>query len=167
MKTPSLQALKKLPKSHLRPIHENAAGIDLGSRSHFVSVPPDRHPTSIQEFECFTSSLNQMVAFLKECQMTTIAMESTGVYWLPVYELLEASGFEVYLVNARHLKNVPGKKNDAKDADWLRELHSYGLLSASFVPESHIRELRNYWRLRQRHVQSRSKELLHMQKALD
>jgi transposase len=161
------KTIKKLPKSSIRIVHPNAAGIDLGSESHFVSVPPDRANESIREFKCFTADLRQMVKFLKDCHIDTVALESTGVYWIPVYDILEENNIEVFLVNARHLKNVPGKKNDADDADWIRELHTFGLLRSSFVPPSEIREARNYWRLRDRHVKSASREILHMQKALD
>lgn len=156
-----------MPKSTIRIIHPNAAGIDLGSESHFVSVPPDRAEESIREFKCFTDDLKKMVTFLQDCHIDTVAIESTGVYWIPVYDILEQNSIEVFLVNARHLKNVPGKKNDADDADWIRELHTFGLLRSSFVPPLEIREARNYWRLRDRHVKSASREILHMQKALD
>lgn len=161
------QTLKKLPTSRIRVMNPNAGGIDLGSSSHFVSVAADRSEESIREFRCFTSDLKEMVQFLQTSGVTTVAMEATGVYWLPVYEILEEVGMEVYLVNARHLKNVPVKKDDAKDADWLRELHMFGLLNASFVPDAQIRDIRNYWRLRERHIQAASREINHMQKALD
>lgn len=161
------KTLRKLPKSKISIVHPNAAGIDLGSESHFVSIPPDRTEDSIREFKCFTDDLRKMVAFLKDNHVDTVAVESTGVYWIPVYDILEQNGIEVFLVNARHLKNVPGKKNDASDADWIRELHTFGLLRSSFVPASDIREMRNYWRVRDRHVKSASREILHMQKALD
>lgn len=166
MKT-KLRTIRKLPKSSINIVHPNAAGIDLGSESHFVSVPPDRCEDSIREYKSFTDDLRNMARFLKECHIDTVAIESTGVYWIPVYEMLENNGIEVFLVNARHLKNVPGKKNDASDADWIRELHTFGLLRSSFVPASEIREMRNYWRLRDRHVKAASREVLHMQKALD
>lgn len=161
------KSIKKLPKSSIHVVHPNAAGIDLGSESHFVSVPPDRTKDSIREYKCFTDDLLKMASFLKECQIDTVAIESTGVYWIPVYEILEQNDIEVFLVNARHLRNVPGKKNDASDADWIRELHTFGLLRSSFVPPTEIREMRNYWRLRDRHVKAASREVLHMQKALD
>ncbi len=161
------KTIKKLPKSSIRVVHPNAAGIDIGSTSHFVSVPPDRSNESIREYHCFTSDLQKMVSFLKECQIDTVAIESTGVYWMPIYDLLEKSGIEAFLVNARHLNNVPGKKDDAADSDWLRELHTFGLLRASFIPPADIREIRNYWRLRDRHIKAASREINHMQKALD
>ena len=104
------KTLKKIPSSSIRVIHPNAAGIDLGSESHFVSVSPEKAEASIREFRCFTPDLLKMVEFLKSCQVDTVALEATGVYWIPVYEMLESHGIEVFLVNARHLKNVPGKK---------------------------------------------------------
>lgn len=161
------KTLKKIPRSSIRVVHPNAAGIDLGSESHFVSVAPEKAEASIREFRCFTPDLLQMVEFLKSCQVNTVALEATGVYWIPVYELLESHKIEVFLVNARHLKNVPGKKNDAIDSDWIRELHTFGLLNASFVPPIEIREMRDYWRLRDRHIQAASREVNHMQKAFD
>lgn len=108
-----------------------------------------------------------MIQFLKDCQIETVALEATGVYWLPVYERLEEAGIEVFLVNAAHLKQVPGKKKDAQDADWLRELHTFGLLNSSFVPPAKIRAICNYWRLRNRPIQSASREVNHMHKAFD
>ena len=161
------KALKKLPKSSIRIVHPNAAGIDIGSESHFVSVPPDRSDESIREYRCFTADLKEMVNFLKECRIDTVAIESTGVYWIPLHEIIEANGIEVFLVNASHLKNVPGKKDDAADSDWIRELHTFGLLRSSFVPQSDIREIRDYWRLRDRHIRAASREINHIQKALD
>lgn len=163
MKSSNPKTLKKLPSPSLRVVHPNAAGIDLGSESHFVSVNPDKSDDSIREFKNFTANLHEMVEFLQSHGVDSVALESTGVYWLPVLEILENQGIEVCLVNARHLKNVPGKKNDAQDAEWLRELHQFGLLNASFVPASEIRAIRNYWRLRDRHLQAASREINHMQ----
>ena len=161
------KTLKKMPTSTIRVVHPNAAGIDLGSEIHFVSVSPEKTEASIRDFRCFTPDLLKMVEFLKSCQVDTVALEATGVYWIPVYEILESHKIKVFLVNECHLKNVRGKKDDAKDSDWIRELHTYGLLNASFVPPDEIREIRDYWRLRDQHIKSASREVNHMQKSLD
>jgi transposase len=113
-------------------INPNAAGIDVGSAEHFVAVPPDRDPEPVRSFGCFTADLQVLADWLKQCGIETVAMESTGVYWIPLYQILEARGFEVALVNARHVKNVPGRKTDVQDCQWLQQLHSYGLLRGSF-----------------------------------
>lgn len=147
-------------------IHPNAAGIDIGGESHWVSVPPKRATESVREFGCFTGELHAMAAWLKQCGVTTVAMESTGVYWIPVFQILETSGFEVYLVNARRVKMVPGRKSDVLDCQWLRQLHSYGLLAASFRPKDEICALRSYIRHRERLTQNASTHIQRMQKAL-
>jgi transposase len=147
-------------------ITPNAAGIDIGSSEHWVAVPEDRDENPVRPFGCFTADLHAMARWLKKCGVTTVAMESTGVYWIPVYQLLEAYGFEVKLVNARHVKNVPGRKSDVSDCQWLQRLHTYGLLSASFRPENEICVLRSYWRHRDNLVRYASSHILHMQKAL-
>ena len=107
----------------------DAAGIDLGSREHFVAVPEDRDTQPVKGFGCYTQDLHLLARWLKDCAITTVAMESTGVYWVPVYEILEQYGFEVHLVDARQLKNVSGRKSDVQDCQWIQRLHSYGLLS--------------------------------------
>ena len=109
-------------------INRNVAGIDCGSAEHFVAVPPDRDPTPVQSFPTFTTDLLRLADWLTACGVTSVAMEATGVYWIPIYEILDTRGFEVLLVNARHLKNVPGRKSDVSDCEWIRELHSVGLL---------------------------------------
>lgn len=147
-------------------IHPNAAGIDIGAESHWVSVPPERASESLREFGCFTGELHAMATWLKQCGVTTVAMESTGVYWIPVFQILETSGFEVYLVNARRVKMVPGRKSDVLDCQWLRQLHSYGLLAASFRPKDEICALRSYIRHRERLTQNASTHIQRMQKAL-
>ena len=147
-------------------ITPNAAGIDIGSSEHWVAVPEDRDENPVRSFGCFTADLHAMARWLKECGITTVAMESTGVYWIPVYQILEAHGFEVKLVNARHVKNVPGRKSDVSDCQWVQQLHTYGLLSASFRPENEICVLRSYWRHRDNLVRYASSHILHMQKAL-
>ena len=115
-------------------IQVDVAGIDCGASEHYVSVPPDRDPTPIQSFWTFTADLERLADWLVACRVTSVAMEATGVYWIPVYDILEARGLEVLLVNARHVKHVPGRKSDVEDCEWLRELHSVGLLRGSFRP---------------------------------
>lgn len=150
----------------LERINPNVAGIDCGSAEHFVAVPPDRDPTPIQSFPTFTSDLYRLADWLTACGVTSVAMEATGVYWIPIYEILETRGFEVLLVNARHLKNVPGRKSDVVDCEWLRELHSVGLLRGSFRPADAIVTLRAYLRHRQTLVESAGTYIQRMQKAL-
>src|ERR1700687_6107547 len=116
-------------------ININAAGIDIGSKSHFVAIPEGRDTETVREFPTFTNSLIELTNWLKKNGITTVAMESTGVYWIPVYDMLEEHGFEVLLVNARHIKNVPGRKTDVIDCQWIQQLHSYGLLRGSFRPK--------------------------------
>lgn len=147
-------------------INPNVAGIDCGSAEHFVAVPPDRDPSPVQAFKTFTSDLLRLADWLKACRVTSVAMEATGVYWIPVYEILEARGFEVLLVNARHLKNVPGRKSDVSDSEWVRELHSVGLLRGSFRPADSIVALRAYLRHRQTLIESAGTYIQRMQKAL-
>lgn len=154
-------------KQKLAVINPDAAGIDIGSKEHYVCVPADRDEESVRKFAAFTSDLKEMVVWLKKCGVKTIAMESTGVYWLPVFQILETSGFEVILVNARHVKNVPGRKTDVKDSQWLQQLHSYGLLSGSFRPKDQICELRALTRQRDRLTKSATTHVNRMQKALN
>jgi transposase len=147
-------------------LNPNVAGIDCGSAQHYVAVPPDRDPLPVQAFSTFTTDLLRLADWLAACRVTSVAMEATGVYWIPVYEILEARGFEVVLVNARHFKNVPGRKSDVTDCEWLRELHSVGLLRGSFRPTAGIVALRTYLRHRQTLVETTSTYTLRMQKAL-
>lgn len=146
--------------------HPDAAGIDLGARVHYVAVPTDRNEEPIRSFGTTTPELIRLCDWLDQCGVTTVAMESTGIYWIPLYELLEERGVEVFLVNARHLKNVPGRKTDVQDCRWLQELHTFGLLRASFRPSLEICELRTYHRQREELVRRSSAEIQHMQKAL-
>jgi transposase len=150
----------------LQVVHPNAAGIDVGNKSHFVAIPPDRDVTPIREFGSWTSDLYEMAYWLKERGITTVALQSTGVYWIPVLEILEAVGFNVYLVNARGTKNLPGRKTDVQECEWIRKLHTYGLLSNSFRPPEQIRSVRTVWRQRDRLVRDCSRAIQHMQKAL-
>ena len=118
--------------------HPNAAGIDIGSAAHFVAVPPDRDDNPVREFPSFTVDLNVLADWLDACNVDTVAMESTGVYWIPLFELLESRGFTVLLVNARHVKNVSGRKSDVLDCQWLQQLMTYGLLSGAFRPAEQV-----------------------------
>ena len=155
----------KLPK-HLNHINTMAAGIDIGSASHFVAVPEGCVTESVREFKSFTADLYELAAWLKECKVTTVAMESTGVYWIPLYDLLEQEGFDVKLVDARHVKNVSGRKTDVMDCQWLQQLHTYGLLQGAFRPDEQICELRAYLRQRSMLIQHMAQNIQHMQKSL-
>jgi len=146
--------------------HPSAAGIDIGSASHFVSVPPDRDDEPVREFSSFTVDLNALADWLDACRVDTVAMESTGVYWIPLFELLESRGFKVLLVNARHVKNVSGRKSDVLDCQWLQQLMTYGLLSGAFRPAEQVCVLRALWRQRGALLKSQSRDVQHMQKAL-
>lgn len=157
---------KKVSTPDLSIVNPNAAGIDIGSQQHFVAVPVGRDEVSVRNFDSFTSDLHALAAWLKRCGIKTVAMELTGVYWIPLYDLLAAEGFEVYLVNARHVKNVSGRKSDVLDCQWLQKLHSYGLLSRAFRPEPLICRLRSYHRHREMLVNQAAKHILHMQKEL-
>jgi transposase len=123
----------------LEVMHPHAAGIDVGNSVHYVAVRPDRDPDSVRRFDCFTADLHRLADWLQHCDVTTIAMQSTGVYWIPLYEILDARRFEVFLVNARHTKNLPGRKSDVQESQWLLKLHTYGLLRNSFHPPAEIR----------------------------
>jgi transposase len=151
----------------LEQINLNAAGLDLGSEEIFACVPPDRDEQSVRVFPTFTVDLYALADWLEACGIETVAMESTGVYWIPIYDILEARGFEVYLVNARHLKNVSGRKTDILDCQWIQQLHTYGLLHASFRPPEEIRALRELARHRDNLIRYRSNHIQHMQKALE
>jgi transposase len=150
----------------LEVMHLHAAGIDVGNSTHYVAVRPDRDPDSVRRFDCFTADLHQLADWLQHCGVTTVALQSTGVYWIPIYEILEARGFEVYLVNARHTKNLPGRKSDVQESQWLLKLHTYGLLRNSFHPSAEIRVVRTYWRQRGDHVRAVSTCIQRMQKVL-
>ncbi len=132
-----------------------------------MAVPADRDETPVRSFGCFTEDLHALAHWLQACGIDTVAMESTGVYWVPLFQILEGYGFEVYLVNARHVKNVPGRKTDVLDCQWLQQLHSFGLLSASFRPEDDICVLRSYWRHRNNLIRYAAAHVQHMQKALE
>ena len=155
----------KLPK-HLVHINQMAAGIDIGSESHFVAVPEGCDTPCVQEFAAFTPDLNKLADWLKKCGIETVAMESTGIYWIPLYELLESRGFNVNLVDARHVKNVSGRKTDVVDCQWIQQLHTYGLLNAAFRPSEEINKIRIYSRQRSMLIEQASDYIRRMQKAL-
>ena len=146
--------------------YPNAAGIDIGSAAHFVAVPPDRDDEPVREFASFTADLHRLADWLAECGVDTVAMESTGVYWIALFELLDARGFKVLLVNARHVKNVSGRKSDVLDCQWLQQLMSYGLLRGAFRPADGVCALRALSRQRAMLLRSQARHVQHMQKAL-
>jgi len=148
-------------------INPNAAGIDISSREHYVAVPTGRDKESVKKFGTFTEDLHEIAKWLQACRIKTVAMESTGVYWLQLFLILESYGFEVFLVNASHVKNVRGRKSDVKDCQWIQQLHSYGLLTNSFQPDNQIRELRNYVRHRNKLIEDKSRYVQLQQKALE
>ena len=148
-------------------INADAAGIDVGAKEHLVAVPCDRDPQPVRTFQAFTPELHELAGWLKRCGIKSVALESTGIYWISLYEVLEQYGFEVRVVNARHVKHVPGRsKTDVLDCQWIQKLHSFGLLNGSFRPDHQIRKLRTYMRLRDNLVASHIEAVHHMQKAL-
>lgn len=147
-------------------LHPDAAGIDIGAEEIYVAVPPDRAEHSVRSFGTFTRDLHDLCDWLGNCKVRTVAMESTGVYWIALFQLLETRGFEVFLVNASHVKNVPGRKSDVADCQWIQYLHSVGLLNASFRPSDEICVLRSLWRHREGLLQMASEHTQQMQKAL-
>ena len=156
---------ERLP-AQLSQVNLNAAGIDVGATSHFVAVPQDRAEQPVREFAAFTADLYRPADWLAESEVETVVMESTGVYWIPLFGVLEERGFEVMLVDPRRIKNVPGRKTDVLDCQWLQQLHTYGLLSGAFRPDGDIRRLRSYLRQRAMLVEYASHHIQHMQKAL-
>jgi transposase len=160
MKTPTAAS------APLGVVHPHAAGLDIGKHEIWAAVPPAPGRETVRAFGTFTPDLQALADWLAACGITTVAMESTGVYWIPIFELLEAGGLDVYLVNARHLKHVPGRKSDVQDCQWLQQLHSFGLLRASFRPEAEMVALRAYLRHRAMLIEHRAAHIQHMQKAL-
>lgn len=152
--------------SSIQIINPDSAGIDIGATSHFVAVPVGRSKEIIKEFSCYTPDILQMIEWLKSCKITTVVMESTGSYWIPVYEMLEQAGFDVNLVDAHHVKNIRGRKSDVIDCQWLQQLHAHGLLSAAFRPEDKIVELRSYVRQRSLLIEAAAQQINRMQKSL-
>jgi transposase len=147
-------------------LHPHAAGIDIGAREVYVAVPPGSDPRPVRSFLTFTEDLHQLRDWLQACQVTTVALESTGVYWIPLFQILEAAGIEVCLVNARHCKNLPGRKTDVQDCQWLQHLHSVGLLRGSFRPADHVCAVRTILRHRDTLVRGASRCVSHLHKAL-
>ncbi len=147
-------------------LEPNAGGIDIGAREIFVAVPPDRDEHPVRVFDTFTEDLHAMARWLQACGITTVAMESTGVYWIPLYDVLEGHGIRPCLTNARHMKNVPGRRTDWHECQWLQYLHSVGLLRAAFRPDAEVCALRAIIRHRGELVQMAAQHVQHMQKAL-
>ena len=158
---------KKGTEGVLPTIQEDAAGVDVGAREIFVAVPADRNAEAVRPFTTFTEDLHKIAAWLKQCRVKSVAMEATGVYGIPLYQVLEDAGLEVCLVNARHFQHVPGKKSDVADCQWLEYLHSVGLLRGSFRPQQEICAVRTLWRHRESLIQMAAEHVQHMQKALD
>lgn len=152
--------------STLSALNLHAVGIDIGADRHFVAVPPGSAPQTVRRFGVFTADLYALAEWLSVCGVRTVAMESTGVYWIPLFEVLEERGFDVRLVDARHVKNVSGRKSDVLDCQWLQQLHSYGLLQAAFRPPDEICVLRGYHRQREMLIKSAASHIQHMHKAL-
>ena len=151
----------------LEQINCNAAGIDVGSDAHWVAVPQDRDEQPVQCFGALTADLYALAAWLRQCQIATVVMESTGVYWIALFEVLEERGFDVKLVDAHYARQVPGRKTDVKDGQWLQELHTYGLLRGAFRPDEQVCVLRSDLRQRGMLVAMASRAVQHMQKALE
>jgi transposase len=149
----------------LEVVHPHAAGIDIGNESHYVAVPPTRDGQPVRRFGCTTAELKALAEWLKQCGIRTVAMQSTGVYWIAVYDILEAAGLDVYLVNARDTKNLPGRKSDVQESQWLMKLHTYGLLRNSFRPSQEIRTIRTYWRQRNDLIRAAVSHIQRIQKA--
>src|SRR5262245_19147028 len=148
-------------------LHRDAAGIDVGASEVYVAVPADRDTEPVRSFATFTRDLHTLADWLQRCGIKSIAMESTSVYWIPLHQILEERGFEVCLVNAQHVKNVPGRKTDVSDCQWLQYLHSVGLLRSSFRPSAEICAIRSLWRHRASLIQMAAEHVMHIQKALD
>jgi transposase len=156
----------KVARGKLEVMHPDAAGIDVGGSKHFVAVPNEAAQESVRQFGVYTRELHELADWLQACGVRIVAMESTGVYWIPLYEMLERRGFEVLLVDARQVKNVSGRKSDVLDCQWLQRLLSYGLLKAAFRPRDQFCELREFNRLRTRLLADQGRSVQHMQKAM-
>jgi transposase len=157
---------RRKTQEQLALVHPNAAGLDIGVAEIWACVPPDRDAEPVKVFDTFTPDLHRLAAWLIACGVDTVALESTGIYWLPIFEILEARGLQVQLVNARHIKHVPGRKSDYLDCQWIQKLHALGLLNGSFRPDAEICALRAYLRQRALLIEHRAAHILHMQKAL-
>jgi hypothetical protein len=163
---PKKSVPKKVDWKALEIVHADAAGIDVGSSEHWVAISSDRDSEPVRRFGCFTADLREMGRWLVEKGVRSVAMQSMGVYWMPVFEVLEQQGLEVYLVNAQHTKNVPGRKSDVQECQWLLKLHAFGLLNNSFQPTDEIRIARTLWRHRGNLVAEASSAVQRMQKVL-
>jgi transposase len=161
-----VQMVGKRKSQRLEVVHTHCAGIDVGKSRHYVAVDPESCEEPVRSFSSFTDDLEAMAAWLKDCGIDTVAMESTGVYWIPLFEVLDRAGLEVHLVNPRTTKQISGRKSDVLDCQWLRQLMSYGLLRGAFRPSDEVCVLRSYVRQRARLTQDRSRCVQHMQKAL-
>jgi transposase len=159
--------VSRVRAAQLEQLNLNAAGIDVGATEHWVAVPADRDAQPVRRFGAFTADLYALAAWLRQCQIETVVMESTGVYWIALFEVLEERGFDVKLVDAHQARQVPGRKTDVKDCQWLQELHTYGLLRGAFRPEDEVCVLRSYLRQRSMLVAMASRAVQHMQKALE
>ena len=160
-------AKKQSKVASLPVVEPNAAGIDIGATQIFVAVPADRDPQPVRSFDTFTADLERLADWLQQCKIRTVAMESTGVYWIPLFQILVKRNIEVRLVNAHHIRNVPGRKTDVADCQWIQYLHAVGLLRGSFRPDDEICAIRSLWRHRDNLIQLATAHLQHMQKALD
>ena len=160
------QAKRSRGRQELSPVHPHAAAIDIGATMHVAAVSPDCDEQPVRTFQTFTDDLHRLADWFAQCGVRTVVMESTGVYWIPAYEILEQRGFSVMLVNARDAKHVPGRKTDVSDAQWLQRLHEYGLLRPSFRPQAEMAGLRAYLRQRERLLDYAAAHIQHMQKAL-
>src|SRR5256712_857823 len=150
----------------LEVVHPDAAGIDIGNESHYVAVPPTRDSEPVRRFGCTTAELKSMADWLKQCRIRTVAMQSTGVYWIAAFDIPEEAGFEVYLGNAPETKNLPRRHSDVAESQWLMKLHTYGLLRNSFRPSQEIRTMRTYWRQRNDLGRGAAPHIHRIQKAL-
>src|SRR2546430_2944555 len=161
-----METKRRREQRSMLPVHPDAAAIDIGATMHVAAVSPGRDPEPVRSFGTFTGDLYQLTDWFAQCGIKTVVMESTGVYWIPIYEILEQRGFEVRVVNARDAKHVPGRKTDVSDAAWLQRLHEFGLLRGSFRPQGAIAALRAYLRQRERLLDYAAAHIQHMQKAL-
>ncbi|MFC1879783.1 IS110 family transposase [Chloroflexota bacterium] len=166
-KNRNLRKQKVIELDALEQINLNAAGLDIGAEEIYAAVPTGRDEESVRSYPTFTADLHHLADWLEDCEIETVAMESTGPYWIPIYEILESRGLEVYLVNARHIKNVSGRKTDVLDCQWIQQLHTYGLLSPSFRPPDQICAIRSLVRHREMLIRYRSSHIQHMQKELN
>ena len=155
---------KRSKQNQLPVLQPNAAGIDIGAEEIFVPVPADRDPEPVRRFRTFTADLHEVADWLTRCGIQSVAMESTSVYWIPLHQILEERGFEIYLVNAHYLKNVPGRKSDVSDCQWIQYLHSVGLLRASFRSAAVICAVGSLWRHRETLLQMAAQQTLHIER---